>query len=333
MASLPARIAHACGATRVLSSRPMLPLASMLTAAWLAANPTIPGPGEISRDFGDTSIYGGEQSDPGEWPAVVAVATGKLCTGTLVAPDLVLTAAHCFDPEPGGVVQVYFGDDLVSGNVMLAADWGRHPDFCLPKDCGDDIHDFAWVRLPAAMTIEPILPITNQAEFDQVMQVGRELWFVGFGEDDNGLIGSKREVEAELTSFNESGREFRAGGGGKDTCYGDSGGPALVQLDSGQWRLAGVISRGGECGQGGIYGVPLPELCWLRDSSGVDLLPAGCEACDCVALNGELPDDGCGCTLTRTPERTRGGWLALELTLLAGLALALRSLLRREPAR
>src|SRR5690606_16543403 len=75
----------------VLSSQQMLPLVPMLTAAWLAANPPVPGPGEISRDFGDTSIYGGEQSDPGEWPAVVAVSTGKLCTGTLVAPDLVLT--------------------------------------------------------------------------------------------------------------------------------------------------------------------------------------------------------------------------------------------------
>jgi V8-like Glu-specific endopeptidase len=304
----------------------MLPLVSMLTAAWFAANPSVPGPGEISRDFGDTSIYGGEQSDPGEWPAVVAVSTGKLCTGTLVAPDLVLTAAHCFDPQPNGSVQIHFGNNLASSDVVLSEDWGSHPDFCLPKDCGDDIHDFAWVRLPAPADVEPIVPITDQAEFDEVMQVGTELWFVGFGTDDDGTIGTKREVEATLTSFNETGREFRAGGGGKDTCYGDSGGPALVQLASGQWRLAGVISRGGECGQGGIYGVPLPELCWLRDSSGVNLLPDGCDACDCVMLNGEAPDDGCNCELASTPPRERWWWLALELAVLAGLAGASRGL-------
>src|SRR5690606_21219336 len=144
-------------------------------------------------------------------------------------------------------VQIHFGDNLVSGMVVIAEDWGAHPDFCLPKDCGDDIHDFAWIRLPTPIdNIDPILPITDQAEFDEVMQVGTELWFVGFGQDDEGTIGTKREVSASLTSFNDTGREFRAGGGGKDTCYGDSGGPALVQLASGQWRLAGVISRGGE---------------------------------------------------------------------------------------
>ena len=310
----------------------MLPLVPMLTAAWLAANPSVPGPGEINRDLGGgTAIYGGEQADPGEWPAVVAVSTGKLCTGTLVAPDMILTAAHCFDPEPPGSVQIYFGDDLVSSEVVLADDWGRHPDFCLPKDCGEDLSDFAWIRLPTPVDgIDPILPITSQAEFDEVMQVGQELWFVGFGEDDDGTIGTKREVLASLTSFNESGREFRAGGGGKDTCYGDSGGPALVQLASGHWRIAGVISRGGECGQGGIYGVPMPELCWLRDDSGLNLLPDGCDACDCVVLNGDAPDDGCGCEVGGARGGDRWWWLALELALLAGLAVVSRGLGRQR---
>src|SRR5690606_13922230 len=161
------------------------------------------------------------------------------------------------------------------------------------------------------------------------MRVGHELWFVGFGEDDDGAIGIKREVAATLTGVNESGREFRAGGGGKDTCCGDSGGPALVQLDSGEWRLAGVLSRGGTCGEGGIYGVPMPELCWLRDSSGVDLLPAGCEACDCVVLSGDKPDEGCDCEAAPVGERERGLYLALELCLLLGVV-GVRALGRRS---
>jgi hypothetical protein len=299
----------------------MSAIASLLSTAWLAANP-VPFPEAITRDLGDASIFGGEEVEPGEWPAVVAVSTSKLCTGTLVTPDLVLTAAHCFDPAPLSAVQVYFGDSLSAANVLLSDEWGRHPDFCLPSDCGEDIYDFAWIRLPTPVAIEPIPPITNQAEFDELMQVGKPLWFVGFGADEDNVIGVKRVVEASLTSFNESGREFRAGGEGKDTCQGDSGGPALAQLANGQWRLAGVISRGGECGNGGIYGVPLPELCWLRDDSGVDLLPNGCEACDCVVLAGDAPDEGCDCELS--PSRRGQGWSLLGVGLLVGGGIWLR---------
>ncbi|WP_181198119.1 S1 family peptidase [Enhygromyxa salina] len=299
-------------------------LVALWFGVWLAAPPTVPG--EIDHEPRDPLIYGGEDIDPGEWPAVVAVRTSKLCTGTLIAPDLILTAAHCFDPEPVADVRIYFGDDLATGNEVSSSEWGRHPDFCLPADCGEDLHDFAWVRLPAPVAIEPIIPITDPLEFDEVMRAGTQLWFVGYGEDESAVVGTKREVLASLTSFNESGREFRAGGGGKDTCLGDSGGPALVQLGSGEWRLAGVISRGGACGEGGIYGVPLPELCWLRDDSGTDLLPAGCEQCDCVMLNGEQPDEGCDCELVPVaPERAPSWWLVvLELGVIAGLGLWLR---------
>jgi MYXO-CTERM domain-containing protein len=153
-----------------------------------------------------------------------------------------------------------------------------------------------WVRLPQSVDIPPILPITDQAEFDEAMVPGTELGFVGYGLTEDNELGVKREVAATLTSFNESGREFFAGGDGKDTCAGDSGGPALVALGSGEIRLAGVLSRGAECGTGGTYSVPAPELCWLRDSSGVDLLPAGC-GCDCVSLYKAVLDDGCACAV------------------------------------
>jgi V8-like Glu-specific endopeptidase len=296
----------------------MLLLAVLVAASFAASPPTVPSGGTIDHDPDDPLIYGGEPVEPGAWPAVVAVRTSKLCTGTLVAPNLVLTAAHCFDPIPTGPVGIYFGDTQASASVVGSTEWGSHPDFCLPSECEADLHDFAWVKLPTAVTtFDPILPITNQAEFDEAMQVGREMTFVGFGQNEQEITGIKRQVTSSLTAFNQSGREFRAGSDGKDTCLGDSGGPALVQLSSGEWRVAGVISRGEECGVGGIYGVPLPELCWLRDDSGVDLLPAGCEACDCVTLHGDVPDDGCDCQLPETAPRDRGWWLALEVAALA----------------
>jgi V8-like Glu-specific endopeptidase len=303
----------------------------VLLAIHFAASPPVPSDGSIAGEPLDPLIYGGEPVEPGAWPAVVAVRTTKLCTGTLVAPDLVLTAAHCFDPEPFAPVEIDFGDSLLTASTVSSEEWGQHPDFCLPTECGDDLHDFAWVKLPTAVMIEPIEVITDQAEFDEAMQVGQVLTVVGFGRDEALVSGIKREVSAALTSFNETGREFRAGGDGKDSCAGDSGGPALVQLASGEWRVAGVTSRGGDCGLGGVYSVPLPELCWLRDDSGVDLLPPGCEMCDCVVLHGDVPDEGCDCRIPEAPERERGWWwLLLELVGIATLGAWLHA--RRQNA-
>ena len=269
----------------------------------------------ILASGGGSPIVGGEPVATGERPAVVSVYTGLICSGTLVAPNLVLTAAHCFDPAPTQPVQVFFGDDLLTSEIVVAEDWARHPDYCRPSDCDEDLHDFAWIRLPTPVSVEPILPITDRAEFDEHLQVGSPITLVGFGRDEQGMAGIKREVEVSLRWFSNSGREFSAGGDGKDSCSGDSGGPALVQLDSGQWRLAGVTSRGGACGEGGTYGVVFPELCWLRDSAGVDLLPAGCETCSCVTLVRDDPETGCGCDLSTSTQRGRAWWFVLVLLL------------------
>src|SRR5690606_31751682 len=139
--------------------------------------------------------------------------------------------------------------------------------------------------------------------------VGASLWLVGFGRDDHGVAGIKWEVLTSLVEIGESGRELRAGGGGNDTCSGDSGGPALVQFDSGLWRIAGVASRGPECGQGGFYVVVPPDLCWLGGGAGVELLGTGCENCYCVEFGNEDRDDvGCKGTLT---SRHGPAWLGL----------------------
>lgn len=276
----------------------------------------------------DPHIVGGDPVAPGGWPAVVTIQTNgpKLCTGTLVAPNLILTAAHCLSPAPS-VVQVRLGESAPLTDVAVAA-WGSHPDFCLPADCPEgDLHDFGWIRLTTPLSIEPIGLIVGQAEYDEVMSIGQPVTFVGVGEDEAEVAGIKREVDATITSFGESGREFRAGGNGKDTCAGDSGGPALVQLDSGEWRVAGVLSRGGECGSGGTYGVPVPELCWLRDSSGVDLVPSECNECACVDIS-RAEKSACACETSEADRMGGLGWIGMM-----GVAILLWYPRRRGAAR
>src|SRR5687767_1813843 len=59
---------------------------------------------ETDVDTGDDTaeIVGGTLAPAGKWPDTVAVLGNGACTGTLIAPDVVLTAGHCI----GGMTRV-----------------------------------------------------------------------------------------------------------------------------------------------------------------------------------------------------------------------------------
>jgi V8-like Glu-specific endopeptidase len=267
-------------------------------------------------------IVGGEPTEPGDFDGVVAVVAGSgLCTGTVVAPRLVLTAAHCLaglrqDTE----VEVYFGQEINSADKVAATAHGVHPMFC--PDCKEDIYDYGYVVIASDFTVPGgfILPITSQEEWDEAMVSGREVTLVGYGEDPeiealNKGIGLKREVTTTIRRFSDRGLEFYAGGMQQDSCNGDSGGPAFIRVGSGALRLAGITSRGSNpCGDGGYYGTPYPSLCWVRDETGVDLIGSGCGACDCLDIATD-DDEGCSVARPRDDERLPLGLLVVLATL------------------
>ncbi len=308
-------------------------LAGLAALCCLAAGGE-PGEVELRSATPRHTIIGGEPTEPGEFDGVVAVQAGTgLCSGTVVAPRLILTAAHCLaDLEPGEEVLVHFGDQIDDGTVATTR-WGAHPRFC--PDCDGDLFDYGYVELGTDFTLPGgyTLPIATQAEWDEAMAKGTEVILVGYGEDPGSAtgavgIGTKRKVWTTIRRFSDGGLEFYAGGDQQDTCNGDSGGPAFVQVATGELRLAGITSRGSNpCGNGGYYGAPYPALCWVRDQTGVDFVGDACASCTC--LDTSPPGDGSDCAIAAPGEHGDPSWL---LVLLA-MPLGPRALRRRPVAR
>lgn len=223
---------------------------SLLLATALLASSCLDGDFEQNDDIASQgqSIIGGTE-DPLD-DAVVAVFVGGLCTGTLVAPRIVLTAAHCVgDAIEAGFTdfgQVNFGDGRGAWIASIdIIDMTMHRFYKPPAFLTNDI---ALVRLasPAPSSIDP-LPIstTNLTEDD----VGLQLRVVGFGNTDgsNGGSGAGEKNQLVVPLLEVSGGHIGLGDRISNTCQGDSGGPTFAKFD-GVEHVIGVTSFGSnEC--------------------------------------------------------------------------------------
>ncbi len=258
----------------------------MATARWIVLPPTLLlagagcGGGAAEPEATATTsaaIYGGVIDDDAQANgAVVAIEIGDgssvftLCTGSLVGPNVVLTARHCVSS------QIAVPDCDINGNSLDGADFGDDvPVSTVNVFAGPSIYQGETPSATATAFYHPsgttlcnadlALIVLNQSissvpplhvRMSKPVTDGESVRVVGFGQNDQGKpIGTRFRkddvsvltvgpvVSASQTALGSN--EFELG---ESSCLGDSGGPAIDETTG---AIVGIVSRGPTSADGG----------------------------------------------------------------------------------
>ncbi len=170
--------------------------------------------------------------------AIVGTDGSTDCTGTLVGPHTVLTAAHCqIGPDNYASYRVFFGADVAGdGTSIDLSDARVHPQF----DPTTFAHDLALLTIAQAGPAQPI-PIDPRVPDGSL--VDQSFRAVGFGMTAAGAgdEGRKRVGTAAVSAVGDL--DFTTKASPSQPCVGDSGGPALFDVQ-GATYITGVVSHG-----------------------------------------------------------------------------------------
>jgi secreted trypsin-like serine protease len=184
-------------------------------------------------------IFGTQLAARGSPVVLVRRANGSasaLCTGSVIAPSVVLTAWHCVSRRAANMSVV------INGKRRAVTRVRTHPGVRIGSN-GAVFNDVALIQLKQKVAIAP-LPLL----LSRPVQIGDSLQIAGYGLTEFQTSGS---LLTGFTSIDEVSENFIVSVFGRmdsNSCSGDSGGPAIGSYrdTNGQMRagIVGITSTG-----------------------------------------------------------------------------------------
>jgi secreted trypsin-like serine protease len=232
--------------------------------------------GATGKNSIEGKIVGGVEANPHSWPWMVALLESgnfQFCGGSLIAPQWIMTAGHCFYGHSNTpnkyTVRLGAHDDMNSESTQMDAKVEAifvHPQFN-PRAIS---HDITLLKLKNPVTYtDAISPVCLPAASDPDDPAGTNGVVTGWGSTQEGgnTVQRLRQVVVPIVDHQVCKREYALIGklddtmicagltnGGKDSCQGDSGGP-FVFYKNNKWVQTGIVSWGKGCAEAGYAGV------------------------------------------------------------------------------